>query len=250
MYKLDVNAALAASQHLKTAAKTDKGAVLVAGGGGKLGAEVVRRLTASVSLGRYSHVTLLVTANFHSTMVGVRAQTVSEDIAHWSKPLSHEHIETAVVMFEPPRMYYQRERTIWTPHPDDLPALAQWLHGSGVQHLVVVLPHQPGMLPDALQQGLANVDEQRVTSLGFKRVVFMRMAQTDRVLKANNFFEWVASWILGIGKYMLPANQNPLRISQIADLVEQVLQKAPLGHFVVTSSGELPKSWALSEPSD
>lgn len=247
MTKLDVNVAIAASQHLKTAIKRDIGAVLVAGGGGKLGGEVVRRLTASVSLGRYKHLTLLVTANFHASMAGVRGYAVTEDIMHWPLFVPQEQMQTAVVMFEPPRMYYHRERSIWTPHPDDLPALAKWLYANGVQHLVIVMPHQPGTLPDALQQGLANLDEQLVTSLGFKRVVFMRMAQTDRVLKANNFFQRVANGVLGVSKYMLPSNQNPLRVSQIAQLVEEVLQKAPSGHFVVSASGELPKAWAMAE---
>ncbi len=246
MNSLDVTTAISASQHLKPIAKPQFGAVLVAGGGGKLGGEVVRRLVASVSLGRYRHVALMATEDFHAAMAGVKVLPVTPVVADWLplKPKeAKDRIQTAVVMFEPPRMFYDRERTIWTPHPSELPALAKWLHASGIRHLVVVLPHQPGMLPAALQQGLASLDEQMVTALGFERVIFMRMAQTDIAAKPANFAERVANWMLGIGKYMIPANQVPLRTAQIAKLVEHVLQTAPAGNFVVPPSGELPKAW-------
>lgn len=247
---VDITTALAASQHLVPKAKRQVGAVLVAGGGGKLGGEVVRRLVAAVSLGRYRHVALMATEDFHAAMAGVKVLPVTPVVADWLplKPKeSKDQIQTAVVMFEPPRMFYARERTIWTPHPSELPALAKWLHASCIRHLVVVLPHQPGMLPAALQQGLASLDEQMVTTLGFERVIFMRMAQTDIAAKPANFAERVANWMLGIGKYMIPANQTPLRITQIAKLVEQVLQTAPAGNFVIPPSGELPKAWGLDD---
>jgi hypothetical protein len=242
---IDITTAISASQHLKAKAKLQVSAVLVAGGGGKLGGEVVRRLTASVSMGRFGHLALLATEDFHATMTGVQVHSVSGTVADWPYLLPQNHIQTAVVMFEPPRMYYARERTIWTPHPAELPTLAKWLHASGVRHLVVVLPHQLGMLPSSLQQGLANIDEQMVTTLGFERVIFMRMAQTDMAVKSGHFFKRVANWMLGVGKYMLPANQTPLRVTQIAKLVEQVLQTAPSGNFVVPPSGELPKAWGV-----
>jgi hypothetical protein len=247
---IDITTAISASQHLKTIAKPQLGTVLVAGGGGKLGGEVVRRLVAAVSLGRYRHVALMATEDFHAAMVGVKVLPVTPVVADWLplKPKEpKDRIQTAVVMFEPPRMFYARERTIWTPHPSELPALAKWLHASGIRHLVVVLPHQPGMLPAALQQGLASLDEQVVTTLGFERVIFMRMAQTDMAAKPANFAVRVANWMLGIGKYMIPANQAPLRVTQIAKLVEQVLQTAPAGNFVIPPSGELPKDWGLGE---
>jgi hypothetical protein len=250
---VDITTALAASQHLVPKPTRQVGAVLVAGGGGKLGGEVVRRLVAAVSLGRYRHVALMATEHFHAAMAGVQVLPVSATVATW--PLwqpkdPKDRIQTAVVMFEPPRMFYARERTIWTPHPSELPALAKWLNASGIRHLVVVLPHQPGMLPAALQQGLASLDEQVVTTLGFERVIFMRMAQTDIAAKPANFAERVAHWMLGIGKYMIPANQTPLRTAQIAKLVEQVLQTAPAGNFVIPPSGELPKAWGLGELAD
>jgi hypothetical protein len=238
---------IAATQHLAVKKQPPTSAVLVAGGGGKLGGEVVRRLTASVSLGRYRQLALLATEDFHATMAGVQVHSVSGAVVNWPYLPPQARIQTAVVMFEPPRMYYARERTIWTPHPSELPALAKWLHASGIRHLVVVLPHQPGMLPAALQQGLANIHEHEVTTLGFERVIFMRMAQTDIAAKTGNYLERVANWMLGVGKYMLPANQAPLRITQIAKLVEQVLQTAPAGNFVIPPSGELPKAWGLGD---
>lgn len=247
---IDLTTAISAIQHLKRIAKPQLGAVLVAGGGGKLGGEVARRLVAAVSLGRYRHVALMATEHFHAAMAGVKVLPVTPVVADWL-PLkskdAQDSIQTAVVMFEPPRMFYARERTIWTPHPSELSALAKWLHASGIRHLVVVLPHQPGMLPAALQQGLASLDEQEVTTLGFERVIFMRMAQTDMAVKTGNVLERVANWMLGIGKYMIPANQTPLRVTQIAKLVEQVLQTAPAGNFVIPPSGELPKAWGAAE---
>ena len=251
MHQLNsLTTAIAASQHLLPKGKRQLSAVLVAGGGGKLGGEVVRQLVAAVSMGHYSHVALMATKQFHAAMAGVHVLPVSSTVTGW-QPLKFENtsnqIQTAVVMFEPPRMFYARERTIWTPHPSELPDLANWMRASGIRHLVVVLPHQPGLLPAALQHGLANLDEQLVTTLGFERVIFMRMAQTDVAVKTGNFGERIANWMLGIGNYMLPANQAPLRITQIAKLVEQVLRIAPAGNFVIPPSGVLPKSWDLGE---
>jgi len=252
-HPIDLTTAISAIQHLKRLAKPQLGAVLAAGGGGKLGGEVVRRLVTAVSLGRYRHVALMATEDFHAAMAGVKVLPVTPVVADWL-PLkskdAQDSIQTAVVMFEPPRMFYARERTIWTPHPSELPALAKCLHASGIRHLVIVLPHQPGMLPAALQQGLASLDEQVVTTLGFERVIFMRMAQTDIAAKPANFAERVANWMLGIGKYMIPANQAPLRGTQIANLVELVLQTAPAGNFVIPPSGGLPKAWGVGELAD
>ena len=55
-----------------------------------------------------------------------------------------------------PRLFYDRERALWTPGPGQLLPLAEWMHRSGVRTLVVVTPHAPGRLPEAIKRGLAS----------------------------------------------------------------------------------------------
>jgi hypothetical protein len=95
------------------------------------------------------------------------------DVAAWPPVPA----EAGVVMFDPPRLFYDRERALWTPQPQELVAVARWMRAGGVRTLAVVLPHAQGRLPEALKRGLAGLDEQAVAALGFERVIFVRSAQ-------------------------------------------------------------------------
>ena len=61
--------------------------------------------------------------------------------------------DVGVILFDPPRMFYQRERALWTPTPQQLLPLARWMRAGGVRTLAIVLPHAPGQLPEALKRG-------------------------------------------------------------------------------------------------
>src|SRR6187402_2366119 len=137
--------------------------LLVAGATGVLGNEVLRRLVGS---GRYAHTEVLATEAMATSLsgVGIALAGSPAPIETWAaRPLP---AHTGLIMFEPPRLYYGRERTLWTPTPAQMPELARWLKRCGVQTLVVVVPHAPGRLPDALKRGLADLDEHAVAAMG------------------------------------------------------------------------------------
>jgi hypothetical protein len=136
------------------ARETRKPVLLVAGATGVLGNEVLNQLAGS---GDYEPTRVLAREPIRTGLRRVELQVVpSDDPALWPAVAA----DTAVVLFDPPRMYYERERALWTPRPEQLPALAAWLHASGVTTLAIVLPHAQGQLPEALKRGLASLDEQ------------------------------------------------------------------------------------------
>lgn len=203
--------------------------LLVAGATGVLGNEVLRRLVGS---GRYAHTEVLATEAMATGLsgVGIALAGVPLPIAQWAaRPLP---AHTGLVMFEPPRMYYGRERTLWTPAPSELPALAQWFKRCGVQTLVVVVPHVTGRLPDALKRGLANLDEQAVAALGFERLLLVRSARKAQDASGKNFFEKTAGWMLSTLKFMIPQAEQPVRPAKLAEFVDAALQVLPPGTHV------------------
>jgi len=203
--------------------------LLVAGATGVLGNEVLRRLVGS---GRYAHTEVLATEAMATGLsgVGIALAGVPAPIAQWAlRPLP---AHTGLVMFEPPRMYYGRERTLWTPAPSELPALAQWLKRCGVQTLVVVVPHATGRLPDALKRGLANLDEQAVSALGFERLLLVRSARKAQDAAGKNVLERVAAWMLSTLRFMIPQTEQPVRPAKLAEFVDAALQVLPPGTHV------------------
>lgn len=203
--------------------------LLVAGATGVLGNEVLRRLAGS---GRYAHTEVLATEAMATGLsgVGIALTGAPLPIAQWpARPLP---AHTGLIMFEPPRMYYGRERTLWTPEPSELPALAQWFQRCGVQTLVVVVPHATGRLPDALKRGLANLDEQAVAALGFERLLLVRSARKPQDAAGQNFLEKLAAWMLSTLRFMVPQAEQPVRPAKLAEFVDAVLQVLPPGTHV------------------
>ena len=209
--------------------------LLVAGAAGALGAEVLHRMVAS---GLFAQVDVLTTEPM--TMALPRVSTVlvgpPDAMAHW--PVPPKVVDAAVVMFEPPRSFNDRERAFFTPTPEQLPALAAWLQRSGVHTLVVVLPHAPGRLPDALKRGLASLGEQTVAALGFDRVLLVRSAAL-MVPNAGHarpsMLEKLANWMLSISAYMIPPNEQPVQPGRVAQFIEAALRVLPAGTFVAST---------------
>ena len=139
---------------------------------------------------------------------------------------------TALVLFEPPRLFYDRERALWTPEPAQLPALAAWLRSGGVQTLAVVMPHDQGRLPEALKRGLASLDEQAVVALGFERVLLVRSARKPAAQRLAHPAERLAAWMLSIARFMVPPSEQPARASKVAEMVDVALALAPPGVHV------------------
>lgn len=225
---LDPRQLLQASLRPVSAAATARPGLIVAGATGALGSEVLRRLAGS---GGFAHTRVLAHEPMSTGLAQVSIAAVrGEDIAAW--PVCPP-VQTGVVMFEPPRLYHDRERALWTPQPAQLPALAQWLRRCGVQTLVLVLPHAPGRLPQALRHGLASIDEQQVAALGFERVLLVRSAQQQPRAAGGSLPEKVAAWMLSTFKYMIPAAAQPVRPARLAEFVEVVLRVLPAGIHVV-----------------
>jgi hypothetical protein len=203
--------------------------LLVAGATGALGSEVLRRLAGS---GRFAQAQVLAREPITTALAQVAIVLAGgDDITAW--PLCPAPVHTGVVMFEPPRLYHDRERALWTPEPAQLPALAQWFRRCGVRTLVVVLPHAQGSLPQALRHGLASMDEQAVAALGFERVLLVRSAQKQNAPAGRSALEKLAAWMLSVMKYMIPASALPVRPSKLAEFVDAVLCVLPAGTHVV-----------------
>jgi hypothetical protein len=202
-----------------------KPGLLIAGATGALGSEVLRRLAGS---GRFAQAQVLAREPMSTALAQVAIVPAGgADIAAW--PLSPAPVHTGVVMFEPPRLYHDRERALWTPEPAQLLALAGWLRRCGALTLVVVMPHAQGSLPQALRQGLASIDEQSVAALGFERVLLVRSAHKPRARADRPALERLAAWMLSILTYMIPASSMPVRPTRLAEFVEAALRVLPPG---------------------
>lgn len=199
------------------------GTLLIAGATGALGNELVRRLAGSH---RFVHTRVLAREPMRDGLRGVETVLVPDaPIGHWPRVSA----DTAIVSFDPPRMYHDRERALWLPEPAQLPDLARWLRSCGVGTLAIVQPHAQGAMPEALKRGLASMDEQAVVALGFERVILVRSAQKPTALKHANVGEKLAAWMLSITRFMVPSSEQPVRASKVAELVDVALSLAPPG---------------------
>jgi hypothetical protein len=204
----------------------DKPRLLIAGATGVLGHEVLRRLVGS---GDFSLTQVLAREPITPGLRGVRTTLVASG-APQEWPL--DPADVAVVLFDPPRMFYERERALWTPQPAQLLPLARWLRAGGVRTLAIVLPHAPGQLPEALKRGLATLDEQAIAALGFERLLLLRSAQKPPPPRHAHALARLAHWMLGIFKYMVPSSEQPVRAAKVAELLAESLRIAPPGIHV------------------
>lgn len=217
-------------QVLRAASRTipsaGKPRLVIAGATGALGNEVLRRLVGS---GRYAAAQVLAKEPIKEGLRGVQATVVpAEDPLAW--PIAAADV--GVVLFDPPRLFYDRERALWTPAPRQLPALARWMRAGGVHTLAIVLPHAPGRLPEGLKRGLASLDEQAVAALGFERLLILRSAQKPAAAREPNPLVRLAHWMLSIFRYMVPSSEQPVRSVKVAEMLALALRLAPPGIHV------------------
>lgn len=208
---------------------------LIAGATGLLGNAVVRRL---VGMQRARHTDVLARMPMRQGIRHVEtvcvppAQPGNEDFTRW--PLLPADI--AVVMFDPPRMFYEREKALWTPRPEQLPALGAWLAACGVHSLAIVLPHAQGSLPESLKHGLANLDEHALAALPIERLILVRSAVKPARVAQRHHLQRLAHWMLGVTRYMVPQSEQPVRAARIAELVDLALRELPRGNHVLAPS--------------
>ncbi|WP_048440949.1 hypothetical protein [Caenimonas sp. SL110] len=213
--------ALSAAQ--RRAAVARKPRLVIAGATGVLGNEVLRRV---VGTHRFESTRVLAREPVTTALRGVDLMVVpGEAPGDW--PL--EPADTALVMFDPPRLFHDRERALWTPQPEQLVAVARWMRASGVTTLLVVLPHAQGRLPEALKRGLANLDEQSLATLGFDRLMIVRTARKPVPARGEGMLRALASFMLSTFKYMLPGSEQPVRAVKVAEFVSALLELAPAG---------------------
>ena len=202
--------------------------LLIAGATGLLGNAVLRRLGGG---GRYAHTRVLAREPMQQGMQQISLQLVAGEPAQW--PALKKRCDVAIAMFEPPRMFYERERALWTPEPAQLLSLAQWLQRQGARTMAVVLPHHQGTLPDALKAGLATLDEHALAALGFERLLVVRSAEKPAAATSTHLLDRLALWMLSIFNFMIPAHEQPVRPSKLAEMLDAALQFAPLGISVL-----------------
>lgn len=215
--------------------------LLIAGATGVLGNEVLRRLVGQQG---FQDAQVLAREPITAGLRGVTTVVVPPgEPDGWPAGAA----DTGVVLFEPPRLFHDRERALWTPRPEQLPALARWMRASGVTTLAVVQPHAQGRLPEALKRGLTSLDEQAVAALGFDRLLLIRSAQKGGPAATPGLLPAVAHWMLSVLKYMVPSSEQPVRSVKVAEFVALALQLAPPGIHVAApelvwraAQGDLP----------
>ena len=226
----DAQTALAGALRPTSAAASTRRRALVLGGGGTLGAAVLEALLASH---RFQDVGVVVASPMRPALRGL--QTVADSDAERAAFAP----DTALIVYDRERHANGRDSTFVRPQPAGLVAQAQALMRAGATGLIVVVPHAPALLPHALKQGLANLDEGAVAAMGFAQVVFMRMAQAGdgrHPGAARNPPERLAAWMLSQLRWMVPQREQPVRsdtVARVAAAVAFALPHAPHGTRVL-----------------
>jgi hypothetical protein len=201
-------------------------AALLVGGGGALGSAVLEQLLGT---GRFAPLRVLVTQGFKGGVRGLEPALAPafDGVAGEPAMQNLASTRTAVVVFDRERHANGREDAFLRAEPQSLPVLARWLQQQGVQHLVVVMPHSPAALPQALKLGLANLDEHAVSALGFVHLVFVRTAQQPGATRAGAWLQRLADGLLMQLRLMIPASHQPVRVKKVAQFVAELAAQLP-----------------------
>jgi hypothetical protein len=225
---LDVNHALSAASRKPPRAVVAPRRAIVIGASGALGAAVLEQLLATQ---RFERVGALVDQPIQPAVHGFAPLRADE--------LAAFNADCALIVFDRQRAANGREAAFVKPEPQTLAALAQQLHAIGVRRLIVVVPHTPSLLPMALQQGLASLDEAAVAALGFEQLVFMRMAQNERGAEGLDAPRRLARWMLSQLHWMIPQREQPVRaqtVAKVAAAIAVLCAQAPPATRVVPAA--------------
>jgi hypothetical protein len=216
---LDVGQALTHAARVAPKARAARRA-LVVGAAGALGSAVLEHLLA---VRHFDRIGALVDQPIRAALHGF--VPVNDDPAS----LGDFGADTGLVVFDRARRAFGREQAFVRPDPLALPMLAARLHEAGVCTLVVVVPHQPALLPMALQQGLASMDEAAVAALGFEHLVFMRMARGSDAagVSALSAPQRLARWMLSQLHWMVPQREQAVRVDTVARVAAAFASQLP-----------------------
>lgn len=220
--------------------------LLLLGAGGPLGSAVLEQVLGSSA---WAGVATLVTQPMAVALRGLEAWPVVPGFIAQPPALPWAP-DSAVLVFDRERGGRHgrpgREAALWRPDPAALTALGRWLVDAGVRELLVVLPHAPGLLPQALRAGLASLDEAALAALGFDHLVFVRPArQGGAEAAAGSALQRLGLNLLRQMHWMVPQRQQALRPARVAAFVAalaRALPGVPPGTRVV--SPELVWDWA------
>lgn len=206
---LNPNTALAGALRPAPIAPGSRRRALVLGGGGALGAAVLEALLASH---RFEAVGVLVATPMRPALRGLQAVADNDAARTAFAP------DTALIVYDRERHANGRDSTFLRPEPAGLVAQAEMLMQAGATRLIVVVPHAPSLLPQALKQGLANLDEGAVAAMGYQQLVFMRMAQAGGPPGAagRSAPQRLAAWMLSQLRWMVPQREQPVRSDTVA----------------------------------
>ena len=208
-----VHQALRAQRPATAAVRPRQG--LVVGAGGALGSELLEQ---ALGCGGFAHVRALVTQPIDAGMRGFEALS----FGGFDRPFATALADTAWIVFDRERHANGREQPFYRPQPAALVPLARWLLAGGVRRLLVVLPHAPGLLPQALQVGLASIDEHAVAALDFEQVVIVRSAQHAALAHGGAWPQRVARVVLAQLRWMIPQREQPVRPARVAAFAVQI----------------------------
>jgi hypothetical protein len=192
--------------------------LLVLGAGGVLGSALLAR---ALACGRFGRVQAVVVKVLNSALRGFETLPV----ARLGGKL---RADTALIVFERARRNNGRDEAFLLPQPAQLADLAAQLRRGGVRRLLVVVPHAPALLPQALKAGLASLDEGRVATLGFEQLLFLRAAQAGGGTAARGWAERAAAGWLSQLAWMVPQREQPVRAVRLAELVIELAWRLPL----------------------
>ena len=213
-----VSQALRAGQHRPPALQPLERA-LVVGAGGTLGSAV---LAEALVGGRFQRVTAIVAEPLRSAVRGFDALPAAALEAGGALGA-----DVAFIVFERDRHSNGRDDAFLQPAVAELPAIASALWRGGVRRLVVVVPHAPALLPQALKAGFGTLDEGAVAALGFEHLVFVRAAQTSVARATGSLPHRLAAWWLSQLRWMVPQQEQAVRASTLAALVVQLARLLP-----------------------
>ncbi len=203
--------ALAAAARPPSYARASRQRVLLAGGGGTLGAAVLERLLAEH---RFERVGVIADPALSPAVRRLHALPLEPNA------LLKFGADTALLVFDRERHANGREVAFYRPAPADLLALTRQLHAAGVQTLLVVVPHRAALLPVALRAGLASMDEGAVAALGFSQLLFMRTARPDAVAHGarggRSAPQRLAGWLLSQLHWLVPQGELPVSSGTVA----------------------------------
>lgn len=212
--------ALRGAQHATKAPLQRLQRALVVGAGGTLGSAV---LAEALAAGRFQQVTAVVAGPLTTALRGLRtlgAQALAAD----GPPLD---ADVAFIVFERTRHSNGRDDAFFQPEPTALLATARVLHARGVPRLLVVVPHAPALLPQALKAGFASLAEGEVAALGFEHLVFLRAAQNAAADSGSSALQRFADWWLAQLSWMVPQREQPVRAVVLAAVAVQIAQALP-----------------------